>query len=270
MNFAHGHFYGHYQRQRALGTLALAELAPSVPEHAVEAHTHEDAHLLLLLDGDYLSSAQGMPAVANGPTLILNPPGTHHRDCFRGEAGRFFTISLTPERWAELGNLRRLPDQALRLGASALMRASAVLRELRNWDLQSSLAVDCQLEALFDDAASQLQSDSARVPSWLSRVREQLGDQWRAQPEIADLARTADVHPVYLARAFRRHFGCTPADYLRLRRLERAVAALQDSKRTVTEVAAACGFADHSHLTRAFSKRFGCTPQQFRARLGLR
>lgn len=269
MNFAHGHFYGHYQRQRVLGPMALAELAPTVPEHAVEAHTHEDAHLLLLLDGDYLSSAQGMPAVANGPTLILNPPGTHHRDCFRGETGRFFTISLTPERWADLASLRRLPSQALRLGAGALMRATAVLQELRCWDTQSPLAVECQLEALIDDAATELQSDSARAPSWLLRVREQLSDQWRAQPGIADLARTADVHPVYLARAFRRHFGCTPADYLRVGRLERAVDALRNSKRKVTEVAADCGFADHSHLTRAFSKRYGCTPQQFRLRLGL-
>ena len=63
LQFGHGSFYGDYRERRQVGDLALAELRPTVPEHEVETHTHDDAHFLLLLDGNYLSSARGMPAV---------------------------------------------------------------------------------------------------------------------------------------------------------------------------------------------------------------
>jgi AraC family transcriptional regulator len=47
----HGAFYGDYREQRHVGHLALAEMRPTVPEHDVHTHTHDDAHFLLLLDG---------------------------------------------------------------------------------------------------------------------------------------------------------------------------------------------------------------------------
>jgi len=75
----HGRFYGDYRERRQAGDLDLAELRPTVPEHEVDTHTHDDAHFLLLLEGNYLSSAQGMPAVCNTRALVLNPPGRSAR-----------------------------------------------------------------------------------------------------------------------------------------------------------------------------------------------
>lgn len=267
MHFAHGHFYGDYQRQRRLGDIALAELAPTVPESEVAPHVHADAHCLLLLAGEYLSTAAGMPARARGPLLILNPPGTEHRDRFAGLDGRFFTLSLSADCWRAMAQERRLDAGARRLGSGAMAQALGLRSELQHWDAQSPLAVECRLHALLDEAAIDVRLDADHAPDWLQRVREQLEDQWRAQPGIAELARSAGVHPVYLARAFRRQYGCTPADYLRRCRLQRAALMLSDRRRSVAAIAAECGFVDHSHLTRAFTQRFGCTPSAHRRRL---
>ena len=79
--FAYGRFLGDYRAQREVGQMALAELRPTVPEHEVHEHTHEDAHFLLLLQGNYLSSAHGMPPVCSTRALVLNPPGTYLRRC---------------------------------------------------------------------------------------------------------------------------------------------------------------------------------------------
>lgn len=267
MHFALGHFYGDYQRQRRLGDIALAELAPTVPESEVAPHVHADAHCVLVLTGEYISDAIGMPPLARGPLLIINPPGTEHRDRFRGLDGRFFTVSLTAVRWRVLTEERRLGAAARRLGAGALTQALGLLSELQHWDAQSPLAVECRLHALLDEGAIDVRLDADHAPDWLLRVREQLEDEWRAQPGIAELAHSVGVHPVYLARAFRRQYGCTPADYLRRCRLQRAALMLNDRRRSVAAIAADCGFVDHSHLTRAFAARFGCTPSAHRRRL---
>lgn len=67
MRFAPGQFLGDFQVRQSVHGLALANMRPTVPEHEVQTHTHDDAHFLLLLDGVYLSSAHGMPAVCAHP-----------------------------------------------------------------------------------------------------------------------------------------------------------------------------------------------------------
>lgn len=78
-----------------------------------------------------------------------------------------------------------------------------------------------------------------------------------------ELASIADCHPVYLARVFRRRYGVSPGDYLRKRRLHRAVSLIART-RTLARAAASLGFVDESHLHRAFVAEFGMTPGAFR------
>lgn len=260
----HGRFFGDYRHERRIGSLSLAELRPTVPEHEVQTHTHEDAHFLLLLEGRYLSSAQGMPAICAQPALLLNPPGTTHRDCFRGLDGRFFTLSVPASLWHEAAAERELPGHALRLSAFGLIHALRLHRELREWDDASPLAIEACLETLFDDAAAERGQHDRDGPGWLRRARERLRDDCLHPPRLAELAREADVHPVYFSRAFRQRYRCSPGEYLRRCRLERSLALVGDRGRTLAEVAAACGFADQAHFCRAFQRAFGCSPLRYR------
>ncbi|WP_457096697.1 AraC family transcriptional regulator [Lysobacter sp. P5_B9] len=260
----HGAFYGDYREQRLVGPLALAEMRPTVPEHDVQTHTHDDAHFLLLLEGKYLSTARGMPEVCTTRALVLNPPGTTHRDCFRGLDGRFFTLSIPAGAWRAATEYRTLTQDAMRLPATALVLATRLWHELRNWDGASPLAIEAGLQLLLDAVAQQSPRERDG-PMWLERAREQLHDEWRRTPDLAELADTAGVHPVYLARAFRRRYGCSPGEYLRRCRMERAIALLHDRSKALADIAAACGFVDQSHFTHAFRRQHRCTPAQYRA-----
>ena len=263
--FAYGRFLGDYRAQREVGALALAELQPTVPEHEVHVHTHDDAHFLLLLQGNYLSSARGMPEVCSRRALVLNPPGTTHRDCFRGLDGLFFTVSVPASVWQQAQSRRPLPASAVRLPGSTLVRAACLWRELRAWDTASPLAAEGGFEELLDAAAELVQEQAAEGPPWLERAREILADEWRRTPALAELARQVDVHPVYLARAFRRRYGCSPGAYLRRCRMERAIGLLDDKRVTIAEVAASCGFVDQAHFAHAFRRAHRVTPSQYRA-----
>ncbi|WP_123088525.1 helix-turn-helix transcriptional regulator [Montanilutibacter psychrotolerans] len=261
----HGTFYGDYRERRQVGDLAIADLRPTVPEHDVETHTHDDAHFLLLLDGLYLSSAKGMPAVCNTRALVLNPPGTKHRDCFRGLDGRFFTLSIPAHLWRSAADQRALPEHALQLSPSGLVQATGLWRELRGWDSASPLVIEDGVEALLDAATLMQRVMHRDGPAWLERAREQLEDDWEHTPRLSALACNADVHPVYFSRAFRRRFGCSPGEYLRHCRMERAIGLLHDPHMGLAQVAVACGFVDQSHFTHAFRRHYRCTPAQYRA-----
>ena len=99
------------------------------------------------------------------------------------------------------------------------------------------------------------------VPQWLLHAREMVHDQFRQPLGLSAVARAAGVHPVQLARTFRRVHGCTVGEYIRRLRVECAERLLIGSSRSLAEIALAAGFHDQSHLSRAFRSALGVPPE---------
>ena len=76
------------------------------------------------------------------------------------------------------------------------------------------------------------------------------------------LAAAAGVTRFQVIRDFKRQVGLTPAAFIRNRRLRRA-RRLIELGASLSEAAAAAGFADQSHLTRTFNAVHGITPGIF-------
>ena len=81
---------------------------------------------------------------------------------------------------------------------------------------------------------------------------------------VRDLARVCGLSVGHFSRAFRQTTGMAPHQWLMVRRLEAAKPLLRDRRRSLSEVALACGFADQSHFTRAFSRAVGTSPGAWR------
>jgi AraC-like DNA-binding protein len=62
----------------------------------------------------------------------------------------------------------------------------------------------------------------------------------------------------------KRIFHLTPGQLITRSRINSAAQALGETRRSVAEIALACGFCDHSAFTRAFRQATGMTPTQFR------
>jgi AraC family transcriptional regulator len=97
------------------------------------------------------------------------------------------------------------------------------------------------------------------------RARELIESQLNRTPSLSSLAAEAGCHPVTLARAFRRSFGCSIGGYIRRRRLEEAGRMLQQTDTPISIVALRTGFSDQAHLTRALRRASGRTPGALRA-----
>lgn len=258
MRLRHAQFFGRFERRCDVAGFSLARLHATTPAHQVLPHEHEDGHFILVLAGRYRSSARGAEEMLGPGDLLWNPPGTHHQDCFSSPGGRFLSLSLPARQAQELGlgegGARRLRGLTERLGHSLVQQAEAL-------DLGGLLDAETQCLRLcaLTAGVSAPEISAQRAPPWLRRCMERLVDESEQALRLGDLAREAGVHPVSLARAFRRHYGLSPGQLQRRSQLNRAAALLRQGE-AIGQAAAACGFADQSHFTRLFRAEYRITP----------
>ena|SRR5579871_2753094 len=249
-----GDFFGNPSRSYESGGISLSH---RIATGDVEPHVHDDAHLVWVTGGHYVSSAAG--EADNTAVLIFNPAGTSHRDRFVDRRGSFFTISLRKvllERW------RDLPSTPHHV---ADPRARGFVFELLEefWEEpDSALLVEALCAELIDALAGR--DREHKPPQWLVCAREVLHERATENLSLADAAGELGVHPVHFTRAFRKYFGCTPGAWLRACRLRRAADLLRGSRLGVSELALAAGFSDQSHFTHRFTRHFGVAPAAYR------
>lgn len=229
-----------------------------------KAHTHGNAYFSLLVAGSYLELDGGAAIDYETSSIRYHPPDFRHADEIGPAGARFLCVEVGDEVLAALpARWRR--DPALGRPHGALSRlGSELFEELRCGEEGTDLV----LEGL----ALQLAGALARLPveetapRWLLVVAERLRRESHLPLRLAELASAAGVHPVHLARAFRRHFQRSVGEELRRLRVEAVCEALARPGASIADAAASAGFADQSHCSRVFRRLSGMSPAQYRER----
>ena len=81
---------------------------------------------------------------------------------------------------------------------------------------------------------------------------------------IEKLAEIASLSPFYFQRLFSRLVKKPVAEYVKLRRMAKATAALLQKDKRILDIALDLGFTSHEHFTRSFKDTFGMTPDEYR------
>jgi AraC-like DNA-binding protein len=81
---------------------------------------------------------------------------------------------------------------------------------------------------------------------------------------LVGLADAVGCSPFHLSRVFREITGMTIPHYRRQLRVHEAVTHIASGATDLAGIAAAVGFADHSHMTRSIVAQFGATPSRLR------
>lgn len=106
-----------------------------------------------------------------------------------------------------------------------------------------------------------------KPPRWLLRARDLLHDRFSEDVSLREVAAAVGIHPVHLARVFRKEYGCTVGDYIRRLRVEFACRKLAESETPLAQIAILSGFSDQSHFSNAFRRQMRMTPGEFRRNL---
>lgn len=113
-----------------------------------------------------------------------------------------------------------------------------------------------------------LDGGSASIAPWqVRRAEDYIAENWSRIITIDDLVEVTGVSARTLFRTFKEHRGCSPLEFARRTRLEKArdLLAAPDAG-SVTEIAFSCGFGDLSTFSRTFAQAFGESPSAMRKR----
>jgi AraC-like DNA-binding protein len=248
-------------------------------------------HIRLQFDADGARTALCEAPVAS----LCVPPESAWRACVPLGAPRRLLASI--ERWAPQLDQVLLPGSfgLLAPGHGYLARwlgsgpASFLVIDLPTDPLtralrgeQQGFHFDQALRGLAVDTAA---SDVDRLAAIAIRARNALAEprfagaqslEWSIRgylqrtpaerQSIEGLAAALGCSPTALSRRCRRELHCSPYQFVRHWRLQRARELVESSDWPLSEVAVQYGFADQSHLTHAFRKAFGRPPARARRR----
>jgi AraC family transcriptional regulator len=233
----------------------------------IPRHSHDLAFFYTVLGGAYTETL-GRVQIDRAPlALAFRPAGEEHSHACGAAPARCFNLAVEPG-WVE-----RIREYAGRLGGPTEIRGPGVpalvaglYREFTSGDGLALLAAEGLAVELLVAAARGLAGAAEAVhPRWLARVRDCLHARFAEPLSLAGVAATTGVHPVHLARVFRRRYGCTLGEYVRRLRVDFAAGELAQSDAPLAEIEQAAGFSDQSHFSKTFKRLTGATPTAYRA-----
>jgi AraC family transcriptional regulator len=232
---------------------------------SLSRHEHKTAYVSFLLAGSYSETYYQGERICSSGTVIWHPKTEAHADRFHSCGGHLLDLEIGADWLGEA-------EQELKLVSSARIFQGG-LPYLLGLRIYRQLSADsCEIE----DAATELLSFffagplDRRRPAWFDRALEICGEIHEERLSLAKLAICLGVHPVHVARSFRRFMGCTFGDHLAEIRIRKACELLRNSNRPIVDVAHDSGYADQAHMCRALKRSTGLTPSDFRTTVQVR
>lgn len=250
---------------------------PHLRDNLPHRHTNFEACLV----GDYgtgIFTALGEDQELTPGTFFLARPGVVHQIRNTGpELMELFWVSFA---WSEDGAPPKSESEALmrKFVASDGICCPDHDRRLRSiWEAIRAVAPNAfpeQIRGLVQ--ALILAMAQAIVPGDVPPMRPDphaqiarqavryIEDNLNRPLTVEEIAHHVHVSPRHLTRLFTEFTATSPARYMMLARLDRAIAMIERSDMPVKEIADRLGFGDAAYFTRCFTRRYGRPPASHR------
>ncbi|MGE0719471.1 MAG: AraC family transcriptional regulator, partial [Alphaproteobacteria bacterium] len=249
----------------------IERIAARFAGHAYDPHRHDTYAVGLTTAGVQSFDYRGARADSLAGDVVVIHPDERHDGRAGADGGFAYRMLYVEPRLvmdALAGRARSLPFVAGGVSRDPRL-AAAIAPALADIDrplepLASDHAVQALAEALLAlDPGAAKDGPGAASAAAVERARRFLDASCTRVVASEELERATGLDRWSLARHFRRLLGTSPYRYLTMRRLDRARERLRAGD-GLAEAAAACGFADQSHMTRQFRAAYGMSPGRWR------
>lgn len=271
MRLGPGKFFGEPVWERRCNGLLLT-LSVYPPCRTQPWHCHANPTFFLLLGGDHRDRSGHADFEQPAFSFVYHPTTKPHAGELGPSGMRGLNIEYERE-WLAKHSLSEADLGDYRPVASALARQAALHFITTAFQPGRPAENDLEtqgLELLEPLVAPTAGSGVTPTPPRLKKAVDLLQARFRESVSLRDAAREAELHPVHLARMFRRFHHCSISEWLRALRLAEAGRLVLEGL-PLAEAASAAGFADQAHFSRCFRLAFGCPPKRglWPARLSL-
>ncbi|MBY8960191.1 helix-turn-helix domain-containing protein [Pseudomonas sp. MIS38] len=235
--------------------------------HDLIVHSHDHAQLVFGLSGALDFEVEGQGSQVRQQSFVVVPGGAHHA-CGSPDGSRCLVLDVPDGPWLNdsLGEhadaSQRLLDQPARLSLDA--GQSQLVHWLANSPVTDPLIAQQGAVLLLASLnhARPAEHSARRLPY---AALDAHIEQYAAYPlQVADLAQIAGLSSARLHARFMAECGQTPMEYIRSRRLHKAVCLLRESALPIGEIASRVGYSSQSAFAAAVLREFGASPGQLR------
>lgn len=243
-------------------------------------HAHREGHLVFHLRGAPagLHVSERPVAITPGAAAAVNPWEAHDFIAGDLEAGSLFLVLYIKPVWfLEVG---RNAQWALRFGRAEIEVTRPILRSIQR---VVALLLDGAELDLFDGYLYELTQEcfdqswqwtasggpfgdtlvgfnDYRVRKSIRLMAERLG----SEIELDQVARESGLSRPHFYKLFRKQTGITPNLYFNTLRMEKAIATLTETDKSITDIGYDLGFSSQSGFTRFFAANVGMAPTDYR------
>ena len=104
------------------------------------------------------------------------------------------------------------------------------------------------------------------TPRHQRKLLDFIADNARKGFDLQDLAKLCGLSTFHFSRAFKVSFGTTPHEFITTQKLDEALVLLDQTKKSIDQIAYEAGFTTRQTLFRAFKKRYGMSMSEYRRR----
>ena len=216
----------------------------------LQTHCHSFGHIILVLTKSFYVKFNQREYTLTPRQIGFIPPGIPHEYDCRGSA---LTLNIPAEMIKETDLLFLTENCVLEINQKLEPLISLIKQEVENSSPQSD-SLRYLFYYLYDKFVEQY-----RMPSL-----QYMHDHYADEISMSQLAAMENYNVSYYTNWFRKKIGCTPSDYLKMLRIEKAKEILTTTRYRIIDVAMQVGYTNNSSFTRAFGAVTGMTPNQYR------
>lgn len=268
---------------------ASKQLLQDFPNSTVPSHWHDDVEFVFVRRGKMIYNVNGQTVLMQrGEGVFVNSRQLHFANspnktapdcdyicirmhpsllCVSDILKQSFILPITKEGTAFI---LLLPSVQWQKEVLDLVVEMFSIRESQgecNTAALKALSVAASLWALLFANFPRDNSNTDVNDSDLQSMRNMTGfiqQNYASVITLFDIASAGAVGQSKCCKLFAKYFKCSPVSYLNKHRLSKGAQLLQDSDKSITEIAQEVGFGGSSYFAEAFKKWAGESPTEFR------
>lgn len=257
--------------------MAFIEIEKSVREqewsmHELHSHTHYEIYFLS--KGERAFFLSNALYKVSAPVVVVIPPHVMHKT--EGAAFERYNVNVSADY------LNPYQKDTLHAHALQILHPDRVQTEMLTNLFEKASKTDRSekhathvLHALFSysvylldelkkSALPPIAATQKEIPPLVLKIIEYLHGHYAEQITLQSLAEHFFISKTSLIYIFKKHTSCSPIDFLLNVRLTKAKEMLVSTKKSVEEIAEACGFSSANYFGLIFKKKEGLSPMQYK------
>lgn len=228
-------------------------------------HVHAKSYVIITLNGRYFSTFDTRTEEYKPWTVTYLRAGASHTSRYAVSGARVLYVELPMEALKDVWQISPSHLNHFSLQGGVIdWTARQLYNEFNAFDAFSAVVIDGYIVQLLAHLLRRRESRPHSLPTWLGNADELIRNRFTEPLALDGIAKSVQVHPVHLAREYRRHYSCTIGEQIRRLRIEYACEQLSSTNRCLSDIALSAGFSDQSHFTVSFKQYIGTAPSQYR------